>query len=90
MAFASCVLDGSYYVAGIAIFTRLNGGFRLVYPTRKVGDRQLHVHHPISQEMGRAMDTAILRRVEEVFHVPTSASLESDGEITPSATAEAI
>lgn len=83
IAFASCVLDGSYYLGGIAIFTRLSGGLRLVYPTRKVGERHMHVHHPISQGMGRAMDDAILRRAEEVLRLPRSAASDTDGELRP-------
>ena len=84
IAFASCVIDDSYYLGGIAIFTRLNGGLRLVYPTRKVGDRHLHLHHPISQEMGRAMDDAILGRAVEVLWPQHSGAADSDSEIVGS------
>ena len=43
VAFASFVLDGNLYLGSIGIVTRLNGGYRLVYPTKKVGDRSLNI-----------------------------------------------
>lgn len=67
IAFASCVLDGAHYLGSIAIFTRLSGGYRLVYPTKKIGNRQLHVHHPISREASEALEKAILKRTHALF-----------------------
>lgn len=85
IAFASCLLDGSYYIGSIAVFTRLSGGYRLVYPTKKIGERQLHLHHPITREASVAMETAILQKVQEVFERSTSACIDSNQEIFPNA-----
>lgn len=67
IAFASCVLDEKYYVGSIAVFTKLNGGYRLVFPTKAVGSRQMHLHHPITQGMSMAMEEAIFEKVRELF-----------------------
>ncbi len=67
IAFASCVVDASLYLGSIAVFTRLNGGFRLVYPTKKIGGQNLHYFHPISREAAQAIDDAVLPRVQELF-----------------------
>ncbi len=67
VAFAACVIDDSFYLGSIAIFTRLDGGYRLVYPTKKIGNRHLHYHHPISKEASKAIEDAIQTRVQELF-----------------------
>ncbi len=68
VGFASFVLDGRYYVGSVAIFTKLNGfGYRLVYPTKKVGERNINLFHPINEETGQAIETAIREKVSELF-----------------------
>ncbi len=67
IAFVSCVLDGGYFIGSIAVHTKLGGGYRLVYPTKLLGDRQLHYHHPITREMGKQIEEAIIPVVERMF-----------------------
>ena len=67
IAFASCLINDSIYLGSIAVFTRLGGGYRLVYPTKKIGDRHLHYHHPISKEAAVAVEEAVFARVRELF-----------------------
>lgn len=67
IAFASCVVDESFYLGSIAVFTRLHGGYRLVYPTKKLGERNLHYFHPISKEAAQAVEEAILPCVRKLF-----------------------
>jgi len=68
IGFASFVLDEKYYVSSVAIYTRLDGsGYRLVYPTKKVGERNINVFHPINSEVGKAIDEAVIRKVNELF-----------------------
>jgi hypothetical protein len=41
IAFASVVLDDQLYLSGIAVHSKLAGsGYRLTYPTRRVGETQ--------------------------------------------------
>ena len=69
IGFASFVLDGKYYVSSVAIYTRLNSsGYRLVYPSKKVGDKNINIFHPINQEVGRAIEEAVIKKVNEVFY----------------------
>jgi len=67
IAIASCVLNDGYYIGSIAVYTKLEGGYRLLYPTKHIGDRQLHIHHPINRETGRLIEEAIISRVEHMF-----------------------
>lgn len=71
IAFASCVVDDSLYLGSIAVFTRLNGGYRLVFPTKKIGQRNLPLHHPISRSASEALEREITTRVSELFDYQT-------------------
>lgn len=37
VAFASCLINKGLYLGSIGILTRLEGGYRLTYPTKSVG-----------------------------------------------------
>ena len=68
IAFASVVLDDELYLSGIGIHTKLIGpGFRLTYPTRKVGDAQFSLFHPIRQPVGLAIELAIVEKLKNVM-----------------------
>ena len=69
IGFASFVLDGKYYVGSVAVYTRLNGaGYRLVYPAKKVGERQINTFYPISQEVGAEIEIAVGRKVDDIVY----------------------
>ena len=69
IAFASFVLDEKYYVSSVAIFTKLDGsGYRLVYPSKKVGERNINIFHPIRVEVGKAIEKAITQRTNDLFN----------------------
>ena len=68
IGFSSFVLDEKYYVSSVAIYTRLDGlGYRLVYPTKKVGEKNINIFHPINSEVGKAIDEAVIQKVNELF-----------------------
>ena len=67
VGFCSFVLDGCYFVGSVAIFTKLSGGIRLVFPTKVVGERQMHMHHPISSEMHQHILSAVEEKYAAVF-----------------------
>jgi stage V sporulation protein G len=67
VAFASFVLDESLYLGSIGIVTRPNGGYRLVYPTKKVADRNLNIFYPISREFALAVEQEVVKQFEDVM-----------------------
>ncbi|OGJ21954.1 MAG: hypothetical protein A3J60_02180 [Candidatus Pacebacteria bacterium RIFCSPHIGHO2_02_FULL_46_9] len=66
VGFASCVIDGNLYVGSIGIFTRLQGGYRLTYPTKKTPSGNVGVVYPINKETSHAIESVILAKFEEV------------------------
>ena len=70
VAFACFVLDEKYYVSSVAIYTRLDGSlsYRLVYPTKKVGERNINIFHPINSAVGKEIEEAVIKKVNEIFY----------------------
>ena len=68
VAFASCVLDEQLYIGSLGVHQRLDGtGYRLTYPAKKVGVRQLNYYHPLTKELGLEIEQAINAKCIELF-----------------------
>jgi len=67
VAFASFVLDDSLYLGSVGIATRLQGGYRLIYPTKRTGNKDLNVFHPIKKMVAEAIEHEVLKKFEEVM-----------------------
>lgn len=68
VAFTSFVLDDCLYLSSIAIMTRPQGGYRLVYPTKKVGSRDINIFHPINRDFAQIIEEAVIEKLEEVMN----------------------
>lgn len=78
VALASCVIDEKFYVGSIGVYTRLKGGYRLTFPTKKVGDNSINLCHPINQDVGDAIEKAIADEYEKL--VSQSVVIEEQNE----------
>lgn len=68
IAFASCVVNEQLYIGSIGIHRRLDGtGYRITYPTKRVGSRELNYYHPINKQTGSAIEQAIVVKCHELF-----------------------
>ena len=67
VAFASFVLDSNLYLGSIGIITRSNGGYRLVYPTKKVADRNLNIFYPINKDFAQFIEKEVVKQFEDVM-----------------------
>ncbi|MDP2637545.1 MAG: septation protein SpoVG family protein [Candidatus Levybacteria bacterium] len=68
IGFASFVLDGNIYLGSIGIITRPEGGYRLVYPTKKVGLRNINIFHPINKEFANSIEKEVISKFEDVMN----------------------
>lgn len=59
--FASCVLDGKYFVGNLAVFTLRDGsGFRVVYPTKVLRNgSQIPIFYPVDKSISAEIQRAI-------------------------------
>jgi len=68
VAFASIVLADSLYLGSIGVYTRIDGlGYRITYPTKKIGDRNINIYHPINKETSKAIEKAIITEARKMF-----------------------
>ncbi len=68
IGFASVVLDDQLYMGGIGIHSKLDGsGYRLTYPTRKLGNGQAHIFHPIRKPLSVAIEQAVFQKLKDVM-----------------------
>lgn len=67
VGFASLVLNNEIYLSSIGVFSRLNGGYRITYPTKKVGESDLNIFHPITEELSKQIETAIVGKAKAIF-----------------------
>lgn len=67
VAFVSFILDESIYLGSIAVLTRPEGGYRLVYPTKKVGLRNINIFHPINKAFSQSIEKEVISKFEDVM-----------------------
>lgn len=68
VAFASCVIDGQLYIGSLGVHQKLDGtGYRITYPTKKIGSRQLNYLHPVTKNAGKAIEQAVIAKCIELF-----------------------
>ena len=68
VAFASFVIDNSLYLGSVGIATRLQGGYRLIYPTKRTGNKSINVFHPINKTFAEAVEHEVLKKFEDVMN----------------------
>lgn len=68
VAFVSFVLDRNLYLGSIGVVTRPNGGYRLSYPTKKVGTGDLNIFYPINKQFAEEVERRVIEKLEEVMN----------------------
>lgn len=68
VAFASIVVDMNLYLNGVAIYVRLDGSLRLLYPTRKTGTHSINIFHPINRSASKQIEDAIFEKYNELLN----------------------
>lgn len=67
VAFCSFVLFNTIYCSSVAIYTRPDGTYRLVYPTKKVNNSSINIFHPIDKKIGQKIEQLVTAKYEEVM-----------------------
>lgn len=67
IAIASVVIDDSIYLNSIAVYTKLDGTYRLLYPTKQVGNMSVGYHYPINRQTSRLIEDAVFKKSSELF-----------------------
>ena len=67
IGFASCIFEDRLYLSDIAIHSTPNGDFRLVYPSKKINNRNFNIYYPINKETGKIIQFAIVEKYKEII-----------------------
>jgi stage V sporulation protein G len=67
IGFASFVLFESLYCSSVGIITRPNGGYRLLYPTKKVSEKNISIYYPINKEVGLFIEEKVIEKLQDVM-----------------------
>ncbi len=67
VGFASFVLDDNIYLGSVGIMTRPQGGYRLTYPTKKVGTKDLNIFYPINKIFAETIEKGVINKFEDVM-----------------------
>jgi len=68
VAFDSVVIEKGLYLGSIGVHTKLNdSGYRITYPTKKVGKKSLNIYYPINKETSWAIEKAIIIKIKKIF-----------------------
>ena len=68
VGFASFVLNNDLYLGSIGIYTRPEGDYRLTYPTKRVGNQNINIFHPINKKFAEAIEKAVIKKFEDVMN----------------------
>jgi DNA-binding cell septation regulator SpoVG len=64
---ASVVIDDNIYLNSIAVYIKLDGSYRLLYPTKAIGNRSLGLFYPINRTASKVIEEAVFKKCSEVF-----------------------
>ena len=68
LAFCSFVINASFYVGDIAIYSRLNrDGYRLAYPIKVLANGvKVHCFHPINRQVAQSIERQVVEKFLEL------------------------
>lgn len=66
VAFANFTLADAVRCKSVAILRRLHGGYRLTYPTKKLGSKHENYYFPINNAVGREIEDAVIAEYKRV------------------------
>lgn len=70
VGFASLVLDKKLYLSSIAIHSKLDGsGYRLTYPTKKIGEKGITLFHPLNKTLSLEIEEAVITKFKNVTKI---------------------
>jgi hypothetical protein len=67
VAFASFVLNESIYLTSVGVYTRLSSldEYRLVFPTKTLGNKEINIFYPINQRVGKYLEIEVTKALKK-------------------------
>jgi DNA-binding cell septation regulator SpoVG len=70
LGFASCVINNQFYLSDIAIFSRPQGGIRLAFPVKRLGNGvTVDIFKPLNQTVVSTIEAAVAEKYEKLMEI---------------------
>lgn len=66
VAFANFTLAEAVRCKSVAVLRKLHGGYRLTYPTKKLGSKHENYYFPINNAVGREIEDVVIAEYKRV------------------------
>ncbi|MFC1699982.1 hypothetical protein ACFL1I_08545 [Candidatus Omnitrophota bacterium] len=67
LGFASCIVNNALSLNSISIYSRPNGGYRLLYPIKTLPNgKEINIFYPINKETSEIINKAIFKKITEL------------------------
>ena len=68
VAFASVVANNGLYLGPIGVHKSIDGsGYRITYPTKKVGEKSLNIYNPINKKTSKTIEESVILKAKKIF-----------------------
>ena len=68
LGFASCTVNNAISLNSIAIYSRPDGSYRLVYPVKILPNgKEINIFYPVSRQASEIINEAIFKKFEEII-----------------------
>ena len=67
VAFASISVDNGIYLGSIAVYKKLDGGLRLLYPSKKIKGKETTIFHPLNLQTSKVIERLIFDEYKKVI-----------------------
>jgi len=62
------LFDDCLYLSSIGIHKKLDGsGYRITYPTKKIGDKDINIYHPTNKKTSKLIEDEIILKIKQIF-----------------------
>lgn len=67
VGFCSFLINESFKINSVAIFSRLQGGYRLVYPNKIINNKPITLFYPINKETSEYIESEVSKYFENLM-----------------------
>lgn len=67
VGFCSFLINESFKVNSVAIFSKLGGGYRLVYPNKIINNKPITLFYPINKKISEYIESEVIKYFENLM-----------------------
>jgi len=69
IAMVNLVYENNLFLGSIGVHKKIDGnGYRLTFPTKKIGAKDFNIYHPINKELSKEIEKEIFEKIKHIFN----------------------